>query len=128
MHEPEIPHVGFRGDIDGGVARVAGIVVRFTDPQDFYVVEVDGNAGDVRLERVVNGERRELARGLAALVAGKAQSLKIKAADEDFAVVLDGTALFDVRDRGLAGPGRFGIWSRADNRTSFGDLFITILD
>jgi hypothetical protein len=113
---------------DGGIARAAGIVVRFTDPQDFYVVEADAIVGDVRLERVVNGERREVAHRSAAIFADRAQVLKIKAADEDFDVALDGAALFKVRDGGLAGPGRFGIWSRADSRTGFGDLFITILD
>jgi hypothetical protein len=36
--------------------------------------------------------------------------------------------LFDTTDTGIATPGRFGIGSRADSLTSFGDLFITILD
>jgi hypothetical protein len=112
----------------GGKARAAGIVLRFTDPQDFYLVEADAVAGHMRLVRVVNGERREIASRAAVLVTGKAQSLRVKATDEDFAVALDGKALFEARDGGLALPGRFGIWSRADSLTSFGDLFITILD
>ena len=112
----------------GGTARVAGIVLRFTDPQDFYVVEADALAGRVRLVRVLNGERREIAERLTMLAAGKAQSLRVKASDEEFAVALDGKPLFEARDGGLAFPGRFGIWSRADSLTSFGDLFITILD
>jgi hypothetical protein len=110
------------------MARAAGIVLRFTDPQDFYVVEADGIAGRVRLVRVINGERREIANGPAVLASGKAQSLRVKATGEDFAVALDGKALFEARDGGLALPGRFGIWSRADSLTSFGDLFVTILD
>src|SRR5579862_8148435 len=58
----------------GGAARVAGIVLRFTDPQDFYVVEADALAGRVRLVRVLNGERREIAERPTMLAAGKAQS------------------------------------------------------
>jgi hypothetical protein len=112
----------------GGIARVAGIVLRFTDPQDFYVAEADASAGRVRLLRVVNGEWRELAAHAAALVADQAQTLKIKASDESFAVSLDGKLLFETKDGAIAAPGRFGIWSRADSRTSFGDLFITVLD
>jgi hypothetical protein len=46
---------------DGGSARAAGIVVRFVDPEDFYVAEADAVAGSVRLLRVVNGERRAIA-------------------------------------------------------------------
>lgn len=112
----------------GGLARAAGIVLRFADPQDFYVAEADALAGSVRLLRVVNGERREIAGRAAPLVAGKAHTLKIKAIDNDFAVALDGKVLFEARDSGIAAPGRFGIWSRADSLTSFGDLFITILE
>jgi hypothetical protein len=113
---------------DGGMTRAAGVVLRFIDPQDFYVVEVDAIAGSVRLVRVINGERREIANRSAVLATGKAQSLSVKATDENFAVALDGKAVFEARDGGLALPGRFGIWSRADSLTSFGDLFITILD
>jgi hypothetical protein len=113
---------------DGGLARVAGIVLRFADPQDFYVAEADAVAGRVRLVRVVNGERREIANRSAVLATGKAQTLRIKASDENFAVTLDGKALFETHDGALVAPGRFGIWSRADSLTGFGDLFITILD
>jgi hypothetical protein len=110
------------------MARAAGIVLRFTDPQDFYVVEADAVAGRVRLVRVVNGERREIASRAVVLATGKAQSMRVKTIDENFAVLLDGKDLFEARDGGLALPGRFGIWSRADSLTSFGDLFITLLD
>src|ERR1700722_3487298 len=110
------------------LARAAGIVLRFSDPQDFYAVEADAVAGRVRLVRVINGERREIANHPATLAAGKAQSLSVKTTDENFTVALDGKALFEARDGGLALPGRFGICSRADSLTSFGDLFITVLD
>ena len=113
---------------DGGMARAAGVVLRFIDPQDFYVVEADAAAGTVRFARVVNGERREIAGRPAPLVLGKAHTLKIKAMDESFAVSLDGKDLLAARDSLIAVPGRFGLWSRADSRTSFGDLFITLLD
>jgi hypothetical protein len=113
---------------DGGVARAAGIVLRFADPQDYYVVEADTLGGTVRLLRVVNGERREIAGRAAPLLLGTAQTLKINAVDNDFAVSLDGKVLFEAHDGGIVLPGRFGVWSRADSLTSFGDLFITILD
>jgi len=121
--EVELPFVLHNGSI----ARTAGVVLRFIDPQDFYFVEADAIAGHVRLVRIVNGERHELARHVAELVAGKAQTLKVKAVDDSFAVSLDGKALFETHDSIPAAPGRFGIWSRADSQTSFGDLFITLL-
>lgn len=67
---PFVPH-------EGGTARAAGIVLRFVDPQDFYVAEADAIAGSVRLLRVVNGERRVIADRPARLTAGKAHTLKV---------------------------------------------------
>jgi hypothetical protein len=113
---------------DGAIARSAGIVLRFIDPHDFYVAEADGAAGRLRLLRILNGENYQIAERAAAFAIGKAQTLKIKAADESFAVSLDGTALIEARDSGITAPGRFGIWSKADSRTSFGDLFITLAE
>ena len=113
---------------DGGSTRAAGIVLRFADPQDFYAVEADALAGTVRFLRTVNGERHEIESLAAPLQVGKAQTLKIKAVDEHFSIALDGKVMFETRDRAIAGPGRFGISSSGDSRTSFGDLFITILD
>jgi hypothetical protein len=113
---------------DGGTARVAGIVLRFADPQDFYAVEADAMAGRVRFIRIVNGERREITSRAAELHFERAHTLGIKASGDSFGVSLDGKTLFEARDGAILAAGRFGIWSRADSLTSFGDLFITTQD
>jgi hypothetical protein len=113
---------------EGGNARAAGIVLRFADPQDFYVVEADVLAGRVRLLSILNGERREIAEHAASLTIGEAHTLKVKATDNSFAVTVDDMDMFDAHDGGLIAPGRFGIWSQADSQTNFGDLYITVLD
>jgi hypothetical protein len=120
----ELPFVAH----EGGSARVAGVVLRFVDPQDFYVVEADALAGRVRFLSIINGERREIASRDARIAVGKAETLGVKAIDNRFEITLDGKPLFEATDAGLTAAGRLGIWSRADSDTSFGDLFITILD
>jgi hypothetical protein len=120
----ELPFVAH----EGGSARVAGVVLRFADPQDFYVVEADALTGRVRLLSIINGQRREIASRDAAFTVGRAQTLGVKAIDNHFEVSLDGSPLFEAANAGLNSPGRLGIWSRADSDTSFGDLFITVLD
>jgi hypothetical protein len=122
--EVELPFVAH----EGGSARVAGVVLRFADPQDFYVVEADALAGRVRFLSIINGERREIAGRDARLVVGKAETLGVKVIDNRFEITLDGKPLFEATDAGLTTAGRLGIWSRADSDTSFGDLFITVLD
>ncbi len=113
---------------DHGIARTAGVVIRFVDPQDFYVVEADAVARKLRFMRFVNGERRDIAVHAAAVLAGKAHTLAVKAADDSFAISLDGALVLETRDRAISTPGRFGIWSHADSQAVFGDLFITVLD
>jgi hypothetical protein len=122
--EVELPFVAH----EGGSARVAGVVLRFTDPQDFYVVEADELGGKVRFVSVVNGERREIAAHDVPKVIGASETLRVKALDDRFEIAFGGKALFAAHDASLAAPGRFGVWSRADSDTSFGDLFITTLD
>jgi hypothetical protein len=111
-----------------GIASTAGIVLRFIDPQDFYYIEADMIARRLRLFSVVNGERRELAKAAAALAADKALTLTVKAVDDGFAISLDGKSLLKTRDGAIGVPGCLGIGSRADGQTSFGDLFIDVLD
>jgi hypothetical protein len=113
---------------EGEVARAAGIVLRFADPQDFYVVEADLLDHAVRFVSVVNGEHREIAHRTAPLALGAAQTLKVRAMDDRFGVSVNGRDLFEAHDGGIAAPGRFGVWSRADSLAIFGDLFITPLD
>lgn len=48
--------------------------------------------------------------------------------DESFSVSLDGEILLEVHDAALTAAGRFGVASRGDSQTRFGDLFITVLD
>ncbi len=113
---------------DGSLARTAGIVLRFADAQDYYVVHADAQAHDVRLLRVFNGTQSQLASARGAVVQGKSNTLKVRLVDDLFVVSLGSKKLFEHRDSAIKDSGRFGIWSKADSVTAFGDLFITILD
>lgn len=113
---------------DGRVARATGIVLRFADPQDYYLAEADLLHGRVRLLRVLNGEYREIAGRAAPLAMETSQTLGVKAVDANFTVSLNGEVLLETRDGALRAPGRVGVSSRADSFTSIGDLFITTLD
>jgi len=113
---------------DGRVARAVGIVLRFADPQDYYIVEADLLRGRVRLLRILNGEYREIAGRAAALAMDKSQTLGVRVVGASFTVSLNGEVLLEARDSAMKGPGRVGVSSRADSFTSIGDLFITVLD
>ncbi len=113
---------------DGRVARAVGIVLRFADPQDYYIVEADLLRGRVHLLRILNGEYREIAGRAAPLAMEKSQTLGVKVVGTSFIVSLNGEVLLETRDGALRAPGRVGVSSRADSFTSIGDLFVTSLD
>lgn len=114
-----VPHAGT-------MERVAGIVLRFADAQDYYVVHASVLQRAVRFTRVINGTQTQLASRDVPIAIGQAHWLKVSAVDDVFIVFFNNERMFEVRDGQIAGAGRFGIWSKSDSFTSYGDLFITV--
>ena len=112
----------------GSLERTAGIVLRFADAFDYYLVRADALANNVRLYRVTNGTQQQVAGADTPVRQGRPQTLKVRAVEDMFTVWLNGSKLFEQRDTQRAVSGRFGIWSKSDSVTSFGDLFVTMLD
>jgi hypothetical protein len=81
--------------ISGGLDRSAGIAVRLTTPDDYYVVRASALARDVRLYRVVHGTWDELASAPAHVTSRQWHTLALKA---------EGSVLG--RPRWAAGSGR----------------------
>ena len=123
--------------ISGVVDQAAGLVFRYRDPANYYVVRANALEGNVVLYKMERGERSDLkpvdtgllAYGKKAPVrAGAWQQLRVEVRGDLFRVSLDGTHLFDVRDATFAGPGRVGVWTKADSVTAFDELQIESFD
>ncbi len=121
--------------ISGSVDQAAGIVWRYRDPENYYVVRANALEENVVLYKVERGKRSELkpvdaglfAYGEKAPVrAGAWQQLRVEVEADVFRVSLDGSHLFDVRDATFAGPGKVGLWTKADSVTAFDDLTIEV--
>jgi hypothetical protein len=119
--------------ISGEVDRAAGIVWRYRDSQNYYVVRANALEGNVVLYKVEAGERSDLdpvGSGLfaygakAQLRAGAWHLLHVEVKGDLFRVFLDEAHLFDVRDETFAGPGKVGLWTKADSVTAFDGLAI----
>ena len=106
---------------------------RYRDPDNYYLVRANALEGNVVLYKVEAGERSDLdpvgsglfAYGTKAPVrSGAWQVLKVEVRGDLFRVFLDGAHLFDVRDATFSGPGKVGLWTKADSVTAFDDLTI----
>lgn len=122
--------------ISGRVDRAAGLVWRYRDAGNYYVVRANALEDNVVLYKVENGERRDLSvkgagrtYGVKAPVADDAwNTLRVTARGALFEVYLNGAKLFEVEDTTFTGAGKVGLWTKADSITRFDDLRIAPVD
>ncbi len=118
--------VRFRA-VAGVVDRAAGIAVRLTDADNYYVVRANALEDNVNFYRVVKGSRREI-NGAAAKVASDVwHTLGLKAVDDRFTISFNGAALFEVKDTIFREAGKVALWTKADSVTRFDAFSIQIL-
>jgi hypothetical protein len=105
--------------VDGRVDQAAGLVVRYRDARNYYVVRANALEDNVRLYRVLDGRRIQFAGADAPVPRNRWQSLGFRVEGKRFEVLLEGRPLFTATDRTFAGPGRVGMWTKADSLTHF---------
>jgi hypothetical protein len=110
--------------LSGKVDQAAGLVWRYRDPENYYVVRANALEENVVLYKVERGKRSDLKPVDAGLFAygkkapvrsGAWQEIRVEVEGDRFRVSLDGTHLFDVRDATFAGAGKVGLWTKADS-------------
>jgi hypothetical protein len=114
--------------ISGKGDRAAGIVWRFKDRDNYYVVRANALENNVVLYKVERGIRTPLApKGTPPktygvqhpVPSGKWSTLAVEFRGGSFKVTLDGTALFEVEDPAFSASGKIGLWTKADSVTHF---------
>jgi hypothetical protein len=106
----------------GEIDQVGGVIVRYRDPRNYYIARANALEDNVRLYRVVDGERRQFA-GERLVVAPKVwHELRLDARGSTFSVWLDGKLLFTAEDSTFQEPGKVGLWTKSDSVTWFDDL------
>jgi len=113
--------------VAGEVDRAAGLVIRLTDRNNYYVVRANALEDNVRLYKVTNGDRRQFAGVSAKVPSGKWQELRLKVQGSRFEVFFEGKSLYTANDATITGGGRVALWTKSDSVTYFDDLRITPL-
>ena len=117
--------------VSGRTDQAAGLVWRYKDPNNYYICRANALEDNVVLYKVENGKRTSLApRGTASDTYGQKQkvpagawsSLGVTFKGGSFVVEFDGKRLFEVEDTTFAGPGKIGLWTKADSVTYFDDF------
>ena len=123
--------VRFRA-ISGRVDQAAGLVWRYRDQDNYYIVRANALEGNVVLYKVEDGKRTDLpVKGEGRTYGKKAEvpakqwsTLRVVANGRLFEVYFNGTKLYDVEDATFTHSGKVGVWTKADSVTQFDDLTI----
>ena len=122
--------------ISGKVDASGGLVFRYRDDGNYYVVRANSLENNVVAYKTENGKRSNIgvkgrgsAYGVEADVPhGKWNSLRLVAKGALFEVFLNGRKLFEVENDTFQGAGKIGLWTKADAVTQFDDLRVSSLD
>jgi hypothetical protein len=113
----------------GGTAHHAGgIALRLLSPDDYYLVRADPADEDVRLYRVVAGNRREIKQVSTEVAPDQWHTLDVRVEQGRFEVSLDGKSLFTANDQTSSDSGKVALWTESDSETHFDKISITPLD
>ncbi len=122
--------------ITGRVDQAAGIVWRYSDQDNYYIVRANALEDNVVLYKVEKGRRSDLVvRGRkesygvpVEVPAGRWNTLRVVAVGSLFQIYLNDQQLFEVEDSTFLKPGKVGLWTKADSVTHFDDLTVLRLD
>lgn len=116
--------------VSGRVDQAAGLVWRFQNEDNYYLVRANALENNVVLYKVEKGKRTDLpVKGEGRTYGKKTQvpsgrwsTLRIVAAGPRFEVYFNGNRLYEVEDQTFSQPGKVGVWTKADSVTQFDDL------
>jgi hypothetical protein len=118
--------------ISGRVDRAAGLVWRYQNQDNYYIVRANALEDNVVLYKVEAGRRTDLPlKGegrtygkKSEVPSGQWSTLRVVANGPVFEVYFNGAKLYEVDDKTFSKPGKVGVWTKADSVTQFDDLSV----
>jgi hypothetical protein len=118
--------------VSGKVDQACGLIVRASDPRNYYIARANALENNVRFYRVRNGQRQQLATDDKITVANDQwHTLTLRVEGERYTVIFNGKTLYSATDTTTAEPrpseGRAGLWVKSDSVTHFERIEIRTL-
>ena len=108
--------------ISGREDQAGGLVWRWKDGDNYYVVRANALEDNVSLYYVQNGRRITLKYVDAPVPRGTWHTLRVEFSGKKIRVLLNGKAYIEMEDEHIAGAGLIGVWTKADSVTLFDDF------
>ncbi len=110
--------------VSGKVDQACGLVFRYRDENNYYVVRANALENNVRLYNVKDGKRQQFTGWGGPVLAASWHALAVELRDDRFQVYWNNKMVIEVRDRTFFESGKVGLWTKADSVTYFDDLVL----
>lgn len=119
--------------VSGAIDQAAGIVWRYQDPNNYYIMRANALENNIVLYKVEKGVRLSIApKGKPSrsygvkheVPKGQWNTLRIVFNDSHFVVYFNREQVFEAEDQTFRNAGRTGVWTKADSVTYFDDFSV----
>jgi hypothetical protein len=121
--EIEVKIKALLGEEDQG----GGLVWRYVNSKNYYIVRLNPLEDNIRVYEVVNGKRKQLQTEDTSVKTAEWFTLKVKAQGDRIECYLNDKMILSGVDDTFPNPGLVGFWSKADAVSLFDDLKIKVL-
>lgn len=109
--------------IKGKTDQGGGLVWRYLDANNYYVVRMNPLEDNFRLFKVVDGKRTQIAtKDNLEVPAGTWHMMTVAMKGDQIECALDGKKYLEAKDDTFTKAGKVGFWTKADAQTYFDDL------
>lgn len=112
-----------QGDEDQG----GGLVWRYMNSRNYYIVRANPLENNMRLYKVVNNSRKQMQSVATTVKTGEWFTVKVRAQGDRIECYLNDALIISETDDTFPTPGLVGFWSKADAVSLFDDLKIGVL-
>jgi hypothetical protein len=102
-----------------------GLIVRYQNPDNYYVLALGCPSDYIQLLRMYQGKMDQIQQKVVAIDPGNWYKIKLEVQGDHFIVYDEGKMLFDQQDSKIA-KGRLGLWSSNDSQARYDNLTLTL--
>jgi hypothetical protein len=109
--------------VSGREDRSGGVVWRYRDPNNYYLVRANALTKHVAVYKVENGRQTQISSEVRHDIPSNAWSiLKVSVRGDRFQVYVNHRRVLESEDHTFSGAGKVGLWTVADSVTYFDDF------
>ncbi len=110
--------------ISGKVDQGAGLVFRFQDKDNYYIVRANALEDNYHIYHVVKGRRAQFAGANFRVTPHEWHTIRVEARGNEFRCFYDGQLRITAKDDTFKDAGKIGLWTKADSVIYFDDLTV----